>query len=74
MMALTLLFVSVGSTSIVPRPLALRILIPYRVKTLPCLAAWIVMQVELWRFTLAGRRSESSEVHQLDVAALEAHS
>ncbi|MGH7632754.1 MAG: glycosyltransferase family 87 protein, partial [Gemmatimonadaceae bacterium] len=68
---LTILLVSISSTDITPRWLYNHILVPYRVKTLPCALAWVIMQVELLARRPLGS-GERTEVHELDVAASEA--
>ncbi len=47
LMALTFLVMAVHSLDIVPRSLKTEVFIPYRLKGIPCLLAWIVMQAEL---------------------------
>jgi hypothetical protein len=46
-MALTLLVMVVHDVDVVPRWVKWEILVPYRVKGIPCLVAWFVMQWEL---------------------------
>ena len=46
-MALTLLVMVVHDVDVVPRWVKYDILVPYRIKGLPCLVAWFVMQWEL---------------------------
>ena len=46
-MAFTLLVMVLHDVEIVPRGVKNEILIPYRIKGLPCLVAWLVMQWEL---------------------------
>jgi hypothetical protein len=54
-MAFTLLVMVLHDVEIVPRGVKNEILIPYRIKGLPCLVAWLVMQWEL--FVTALRKS-----------------
>lgn len=69
-MALTFVVVSLSSTEITPHVWQREIFVPYKLKTIPCVLAWVVMQAEL--LGLRPRRSgESAEGHQLDVAASE---
>jgi len=56
-LALTLLVMVVHDVDIVPRWVKSEILIPYRIKGIPCLVAWCAMQVELFATAL---RSESA--------------
>src|SRR3989454_4102421 len=46
-MALTLLVMVVHDVDVVPRWVKYDILVPYRIKGIPCLVAWFVMQCEL---------------------------
>ena len=46
-MALTLLVMIVHDVDVVPRWVKYDILVPYRIKGIPCLVAWFVMQWEL---------------------------
>ena len=46
-MALTLLVMVVHDVDVVPRSVKYAILVPYRIKGIPCLVAWFVMQWEL---------------------------
>lgn len=48
-LAATLLLVSAGTSDLVPRWMRVHVMLEWRVKTLPCIAAWIVMQAELLR-------------------------
>ncbi len=67
-LVLTLLLVSLSSTEIVPHVWQREIFVQYKLKTLPCVLAWLVMEAEL----LWPRRPQSAkgaEVHQLDVTA-----
>ena len=47
LIALTLLVVSVSSTELVPHSLQRDIFVRYRLKTVPCMLVWLVMQAEL---------------------------
>jgi hypothetical protein len=70
-MALTILVVSVSSTDLTPSYIKHEIVLQYRLKTVPCLLAWLIMQAELLK--LVSRRSdERAEVDELDVAPAEA--
>src|SRR5438094_969285 len=57
-LALTLLVMVVADVDIVPRWVKAEILIPYRIKGIPCVVAWFAMQAELFATAL---RSESGE-------------
>ncbi len=61
LMAFAFFVMAVHSLDIVPRSVKNEIFIPYRLKGIPCLIAWVVIQLELWRW---GRRVrlESAEV------------
>jgi len=56
-LALTLLVMVVHDVDIVPRWVKAEILIPYRIKGIPCVVAWFAMQAELLATAL---RSESA--------------
>ena len=56
LMALTLLIVSVSSTEIVPHALQRDVFVQYRLKTVPCVLAWLVMQAELLGLRRGSRR------------------
>lgn len=47
LMALTLLIVSISSTELVPHALQRDVFVQYRLKTVPCVLVWLVMQAEL---------------------------
>lgn len=47
-MVATLAIVSLGASSAVPNAIRVGVVMHYRLKTLPCAAAWLVMQAELW--------------------------
>lgn len=53
-MALTLLVMVVHDVDVVPRWVKYDILVPYRIKGIPCLVAWFVMQ---WELLATPRRS-----------------
>jgi hypothetical protein len=57
-MALALLVMVVHDVEIVPRSVKTGLLIPYRIKGYPCLAAWLVMQ---WELLVTARRSAPGE-------------
>ena len=40
--------VSIGASSAVPNAVRVGVVMHYRLKTLPCVIAWLVMQAELW--------------------------
>ena len=44
----TVAIVSIGASSAVPNAVRIGVVMHYRLKTLPCAVAWIVMQAELW--------------------------
>jgi hypothetical protein len=48
MMAATFIIVSLGASSAVPNAVRVGVVMHYRLKTLPCVIAWLVMQAELW--------------------------
>jgi hypothetical protein len=56
LMALTLLIVSVSSTELVPHALQRDVFVQYRLKTVPCVLAWLVMQAELLGLRRGSRR------------------
>lgn len=47
-MAATFAIVSLGASSAVPNAVRVGVVMHYRLKTLPCVIAWLVMQAELW--------------------------
>lgn len=47
-MAATFVMVSLGASSAVPNAVRVGVVMHYRLKELPCVLAWIVMQAELW--------------------------
>jgi hypothetical protein len=53
-MALTLLVMVVHDVDVVPRWVKYEIFVPYRIKGIPCLVAWFVMQ---WELLVTPRRS-----------------
>jgi hypothetical protein len=71
LMTLTILVVSVSSTDITPPWLRHTVFEPYKLKTVPCMLAWVVLQ---WELMVRGPHGsgEHSERHELDVAAREA--
>ena len=71
LMTLTILVVSVSSTDITPPWLRHTVFEPYKLKTVPCMLAWVVLQ---WELMVRGPHGsgEHSEMHELDVAAREA--
>ena len=48
LLVVTLLVVSVAATEVVPKQVQEEVFYRWRLKTLPCLLAWIAMQVDLW--------------------------
>ena len=56
-MALTLLVMVVHDVDLVPRWVKYDILVPYRIKGIPCLVAWFVMQWELFFGSFPAPRS-----------------
>ena len=48
LMAATFVIVSLGASSAVPNAVRVGLVMHFRLKTIPCVAAWIVMQLELW--------------------------
>jgi len=56
-MALTLLVMVVHDVDVVPRWVKYDFLVPYRIKGIPCLVAWFVMQWELLFGTFPAPRS-----------------
>jgi hypothetical protein len=47
-MVATFAIVSLGASSAVPNAVRVGVVMHYRLKTLPCVIAWLVMQAELW--------------------------
>jgi hypothetical protein len=47
-MVATFAIVSLGASSAVPNAVRVGVVMHYRLKTLPCVVAWLVMQAELW--------------------------
>ena len=47
-MVATIAIVSLGASSAVPNAVRIGLVMHYRLKTLPCAVAWLVMQAELW--------------------------
>jgi len=70
LMAVTIIVVSVSSTDITPHWLRQAVFVPYKLKTVPCMLAWVVMQWELLARPSQVSR-ERPEVNELDVAAFE---
>jgi hypothetical protein len=69
LMTLTILVVSVSSTELTPHWLQRDVFVRYRLKTVPCVLVWLVMQAELLglrRSATSGKRAEGGEP---DVAA-----
>jgi len=64
-MALTLLVMVVHDVDIVPRWVKNEILIPYRIKGIPCLVAWLVME---WQLFVTARRSAPGETPRSQTA------
>ena len=64
-MALTLLVMVVHDVEIVPRWVKNEILIPYRIKGIPCLVAWLVME---WQLFVTARRSAPGETPRSQTA------
>ena len=64
-MALTLLVMVVHDVDIVPRWVKNDILIPYRIKGIPCLVAWLVME---WELFVTARRSAPGETPRSQTA------
>lgn len=60
---------TLGAGDIVPRAFRLAVMLPYRVRTIPCLVMWVVVLVELWRFP-ARSASDVAEAHQSDTGPL----
>ena len=61
LMAFVLVFTSLASTDLVPRHWRDTITNPLVLKALPCILAWIVMQVALLRSTFVRVESRDSE-------------
>jgi hypothetical protein len=70
LMVLTLLVVSVSSTDLTPRYIKHEFVLGYRLKMVPCLLVWLLMQAELLKL-LPRRSGEHAEVHELNIAAAE---
>ncbi len=64
-MVLTLLVMVVHDVEIVPRWVKNEILIPYRIKGIPCLVAWLVME---WQLFVTARRSAPGETPRSQTA------
>ena len=64
-MALTLLVMVVHDVDIVPRWVKNEVLIPYRIKGIPCLVAWLVME---WQLFVTARRSAPGETPRSQTA------
>jgi len=64
-MTLTLLVMVVHDVDIVPRWVKNEILIPYRIKGIPCLVAWLVME---WQLFVTARRSAPGETPRSQTA------
>lgn len=56
LLALVLVGTVLASSDVMPEVLQEGFFEPYRVKTLPVLAVWIVTQAELWRYRIASAR------------------
>jgi hypothetical protein len=64
-MALTLLVMVLHDVEAVPRVVKEGFLIPYRIKGIPCLVAWVVMQ---WELLARARRSAPGETGRSETA------
>jgi hypothetical protein len=71
LLALTILVVSVSSTDLTPSYVKHEIVLAYRLKTVPCLLVWLLMQAELLKL-LPRHSHERAEVDELDVAPSQA--
>lgn len=71
LVVLAILLVSLSSTELVPHAWQRAVFVPYKLKTVPCVLAWLAMEWEL--LGLGPRRStERAKGDELDVAAGEA--
>ena len=69
LMVLTVLVVSVSSTELVPHAWQRDFFVRYRLKTVPCLLVWLVMQAELLGLRRSPPSGKRAEVREADVAA-----
>ncbi|MDQ6886340.1 MAG: DUF2029 domain-containing protein [Gemmatimonadota bacterium] len=70
-MALTLLLVSGASGDLLPVWIRRDFMVPWRVKTIPCVLAWAVIQWQLFRDVIAGSASQRGETREDHVTAPE---
>lgn len=68
LMVACLVIVNLASTDLMPRSIYREYYVPWLLKTVPLIPAWIVMQLELHRVIVNRGSSELAEVNQLDVA------
>ncbi|HEX6534729.1 MAG TPA: glycosyltransferase family 87 protein [Gemmatimonadaceae bacterium] len=71
LVVLAILLVSLSSTEITPHAWQRAIFVPYRLKTIPCVLVWLVMQGELLGI-VPRRPTELAERDELDVRSREA--
>jgi hypothetical protein len=72
LMVACLAIVNLASTDLMPRNLYRAYYVPYLLKTIPLIPAWIVIQLELHGLVTNRGASELAEMDQFDVAAGEA--
>ena len=72
LMALTILVVSLSSTELVPHAWQRDFFVRYRLKTLPCLLVWLVMQAELLGRRRSSTLGKCAEVREADVTTPQA--
>jgi hypothetical protein len=72
LIALTLLVVSLSSTELVPHAWQRDFFVRYRLKTIPCLLVWLVMQAELLGLRRSSPLGKCAEVGEADVATPQA--
>ena len=69
LMALTILVVSLSSTELVPHAWQRDFFVRYRLKTIPCVLVWLVMQAELLGLRRSSPLGKRAEVREADIAA-----
>ena len=72
LMALTILVVSLSSTELMPHAWQRDFFVRYRLKTIPCLLVWLVMQAELLGLRRSAPLGQRAEVGKADVATPQA--
>jgi hypothetical protein len=72
LMAITILVVSVSSTELMPHAWQREFFVRYRLKTVPCLLVWLVIQAELLGLRRSSPSGKCAEVREADVATPQA--